>query len=72
MGERLPQYAKVIFDHTNIIFGVGTIENEFDQTCRIEVLPAEEIFDKEPELLLFAKSRLPRLLMPETDVLLVR
>ena len=65
-GERLPEYAKIVFDHCNIIFGVGTIENEFDQSCRIEVLPAEEIFDKEPELLRYAKSRMPRLLFPET------
>lgn len=72
MGERLPQYAKVVFDSCNIIFGVAPIENEFDQTCRIEVLPAEEIFEKEPELLLYAKTRLPRLLLPETDVLVVR
>ena len=47
MGERLPLYAKVVFDSCNIIFGVAPIENEFDQTCRIEVIPAEEIFDKE-------------------------
>ena len=72
MGERLPQYAKVVFDSCNIIFGVAPIENEFDQTCRIEVLPAEEIFEKEPELLLYAKTRLPRLILPETDVLMVR
>ena len=72
MGERLPQYAKVVFDSCHVIFGVAPIENEFDQTCRIEVIPAEEIFDKEPGLLLYAKSRLPRLLIPETDVLMVR
>lgn len=72
MGERLPQYAKVVFDSCNVVFGVAPIENEFDQTCRIEVIPAEEIFDREPELLLYAKSRLPRILLPETDVLLVR
>ena len=72
MGVRLPQYAKVVFDSCKVIFGVAPIENEFDQTCRIEVIPAEEIFEKEPELLLYAKSRLPRLLIPETDVLMVR
>ncbi len=59
MGERLPLYAKVVFDNCNVIFGVAPIENEFDQTCRIEVIPAEEIFDREPELLRYAKSRLP-------------
>lgn len=71
MGERLPLYAKVMFDNCNVIFGVVPIENEFDQTCRIEVIPAEEIFDREPELLRYAKSRLPRILLPETDVLIV-
>ncbi len=71
MGERLPLYAKVVFDNCNVIFGVVPIENEFDQTCRIEVIPAEEIFDREPELLRYAKSRLPRILLPETDVLIV-
>ena len=71
MGERLPLYAKVVFDNCNMIFGVAPIENEFDQTCRIEVIPAEEIFDREPELLHYAKSRLPRILLPETDVLIV-
>lgn len=72
MGERLPQYAKVVFDNCHVIFGVAPIENEFDQTCRIEVIPAEDIFEREPELLRYAKSRLPRILLPETDVLLVR
>lgn len=72
MGERLPQYAKVVFDNCHVIFGVAPIENEFDQTCRIEVIPAEDIFEREPELLRYAKSRLPRIMLPETDVLLVR
>ena len=71
MGERLPQYAKVVFDNCHVIFGVAPIENEFDQTCRLEVIPAEEIFEREPALLQYAKSRLPRILLPETDVLMV-
>ena len=72
MGQRLPEYARVVFDSCKVIFGVAPIENEFDETCRVEVIPAEEIFDREPELLLYAKSRLPRILIPETDVLVVR
>ncbi len=71
MGERLIEYAGISFSHCNIIFGVGVIENEFDETCRIEVIPSEEIFEKEPALLQYAKSRLPRILFPETDVLVV-
>lgn len=72
MGERLPKFAKVVFDNCNIIFGVAPIENEKDHTCRIEVIKSEEIFEKEPELLLYAKSRMPRIILPETDILIVR
>lgn len=72
LAERLPPYAKIVMDNSNIVFGVGLIENEEDKTCRIEVVPSEEIFQREPDLLLYAKSRLPRILFPETDVLVVR
>ncbi len=72
VGERIPLYARVVYDHSRIVFGVAAIENEFDETCRLEVVPGEEIFDREPALLRYAKTRLPRLLIPETDVLAVR
>ncbi len=71
MGDRMPKFAHVVFDHCNIVFGVAPIENEHDHTCRIEVLKSEEIFDREPELLKYAKSRMPRIILPETDILVV-
>lgn len=72
MGERLPVFAQAVFDHCHVAFGVAAIENEVDETCRIEVIPAEEIFTREPELLRYARTRLPRIILPETDVLVVR
>ncbi|MCI9609244.1 MAG: DUF2088 domain-containing protein [Oscillibacter sp.] len=72
MGERLPVFAKAVFHHSRVVFGVAVIENEIDQTCRIEVVPSEEIFDREPELLNYARTRLPRIILPETDILVVR
>lgn len=72
MGERLPVFAKAVFHHSRVVFGVAVIENEADQTCRIEVVPPEEIFDREPDLLNYARTRLPRIILPETDVLVVR
>lgn len=71
MGERMPKYAKVVFEHSHILFGVALIENAYDETCRIEAIPAERIFDEEPALLQYAKERMPRILFPETDVLVV-
>ena len=70
-GKRLPEYARVIWEHCNILFGVGLIENEFDETCRMEVIAGEENFTQQPPLLQYAKSRMPRLLFPETDILMV-
>ena len=72
MSERIPLFANVILDHANIIFGVAAIENERNRTCRIEVLRSDEILKREPALLDYAKSRMPRLLLPETDILVIR
>lgn len=72
MAVRMPQYSKQVFDSCHIAFGVAIIENEKDLTCKLEVIPAEEIFDREPNLLKYAKSRMPRFLFSEADVLVVR
>ncbi len=72
LAERLPPSARIVMENSNVVFGVGLIENEFDETCRMEIVPGEAIFDREPALLNYAKTRLPRLLFPETDVLIVR
>lgn len=72
LAKRIPIFAKVVLEHAPISFGVGVMENALDQTCRVEVLKGEEIMEKEPALLEYAKSRMPRLMLPETDVLIVR
>ena len=72
LAKRIPVFAKVVLEHAPISFGVGVIENALDKTCRIEVIKGEEIMEKEPALLEYAKSRMPRLMLPETDVLIVR
>ena len=70
--ERIPAFGQVIIDTNNVIFGVGLIENAYEHTCRIEVVKGEEIAEKEPPLLEFAKVQMARILFPETDILVVR
>lgn len=70
--ERVPGFAKVILDNTNIKLGVAIIENAYDETCRLEVIPAAEILEREPELLQYAKNHMARILIPKTDVLVVQ
>lgn len=69
---RIPLVGNYVRTHTNVLFGVGTIENAYDQTNRIVVLRNEDIPRQEPALLEYAKSLMPRILVPETDVLIVK
>lgn len=69
---RIPLFGNYVRTHTNVLFGVATIENAFDETNRIEVMKNSEIPVKEPELLKYAASLMPRILIDSTDVLIVK
>ncbi|MFD2670315.1 lactate racemase domain-containing protein [Marinicrinis sediminis] len=71
MAENVPAMAKLMLQALPIVFGVAVVENAYDETCRIEVLGAQEIEHKEPELLEEAKRRLPKLLFKQLDVLVI-
>ncbi|MEK3722034.1 MULTISPECIES: lactate racemase domain-containing protein [unclassified Paenibacillus] len=71
MAENVPAMATIMIDKLPIVFGVALVENAYDQTCRIEVLPAEQIEAREEELLKEAKERLPKILFDQVDVLVI-
>ncbi|WP_227937752.1 lactate racemase domain-containing protein [Alkalihalobacillus deserti] len=71
MAENVPAMANMMMEKTPILFGVATLENAFDKVARIEVLAAEEIEEKEPELQALAKEFLPKLFFEQLDVLVI-
>lgn len=71
MAENVPAMARIMIDKLPILFGIALVENAYDQTCRIEVLPAAEIEQREIVLLEEAKSRLPKILFEQIDVLVI-
>ena len=71
MGRIMPMIGREILKKTNIVAGVGIIENAFDETCKIEVLTKEEIPEKEPALLVEAKEKMGHILFDTADVLVV-
>lgn len=71
MAENVPAMAKVMIELLPIVFGVALVENAYDETCRVEVLPIEIVDKREPELLEEAKARLPKLLFSQLDVLVI-
>ncbi|WP_028610136.1 lactate racemase domain-containing protein [Paenibacillus harenae] len=71
MAENVPAMARVMMNKLPIRFGVAIVENAYDQICRIEVLGTDVMEEREKELLLEAKSRLPQIFFPELDVLVI-
>lgn len=71
MTKSIESVGRVILDKAKVLFGVGLIENAYDKTYRIVTLLPEEIPEREPELLLEAKSKMASLLLQEADVLVV-
>ena len=55
-GELLPKAAKFIMSKKNFLFGVAMVENAADETALIEVVPAEQMFEREPVLQAKAKE----------------
>ena len=71
LAENVEQFAFGILEHAKILFGVGLVENAFDKTAVIRAMTKEEIPQLEPELLELAKSKMARILIDQTDVLVV-
>jgi hypothetical protein len=70
-GELLPAAARLIMAKKSFLLGVAMVENAADETALIEVVPAEQTFDREPVLQAKAKELMARLQFDEVDVLVV-
>ncbi|MDO5416243.1 MAG: lactate racemase domain-containing protein [Lachnospiraceae bacterium] len=71
MARNLPANAKVIVENSKILFAIPCVENAYDETALIEAIPANQIFEREPELLKTAFSNMPSIKVEEADVLVV-
>lgn len=71
MSRRIEDLAREAIEKSNLIFGVGILENAYDETCKIVALPREEILAREPGLLQEARGNLPQILFSDYDVLIV-
>lgn len=72
MAENILLSAKVSLDKLNILFGVATIENAYDEVAQIEIMNKEEILIKEPLLLKKSKELMGKLYLDNIDVLIVK
>ena len=70
-AELLPQIRDVNITARNVLFGVGIVENAYDETALVEAIPAQALSTREPELQALAKRMMPQLEFDENDVLVI-
>ena len=72
-AELIPKAAQMIVEKTKVLFALGIVENAYEQTYKIEVLPREDILTMKREMALLEESKniMGRLLFPEFDVLVI-
>ena len=63
--------ARKIMRHSNLLFGVGSVENGYGQTAAISVCPKDNIEEMEKELFKSAKAYAPCLPFDEADIIII-
>ena len=71
MGKSVWNFGSVILENCRVLMGLAVVENGEHRTARIEGIQAAQIRKREPELLAYAKSLMPRIPFDNLDVLLV-
>lgn len=71
MARNIELFGHFILGHAPILFGLGIVENAYDQTYVIKAIEPSRIAKEEPDLLCLAKEKLGKLLFPSCDILVV-
>ena len=71
MSENIMEMADYFYRHMNVAFGVGVIENAYDETNRIVCFGADEILEKEPACLRTAFTMMPQIYFRKYDILIL-
>ena len=70
-GTSLPNAASKLIEKIPFLFGVGMVEDAYDNTAIIEAIPAAELLNKEAKLQIKAKELMGRICFDQIDILVV-
>ena len=70
-GDLLPKVAEHVLAKTPFLFGVGLVENAYDETVIVEAIPAPRLIERECVLQAEAKARMGRIFFHDIDVLVI-
>ena len=69
--KQIPEAGQFFLKNAKVLFGVASVENGYEQVMRVEVIPTDNIVERERELLVLAKKSMARLPFDDIDVLVV-
>jgi Lactate racemase N-terminal domain len=69
--DYMVEAGKKVFSSGKVLFGVGIVENAYEETAMIEAIPPERVVGREAELLKESARLMPRLPVSDIDVLFV-
>ena len=69
--DYMVEAGKEIFASGKVLFGVGIVENAYEETAIIEAIPPERVAEREAELLQESAKLMPKLPVSDIDVLFV-
>jgi len=69
--ELVSEAAPMILSRVPILLGVAVVENAFDEIAHVEAIDADQILNREPELLELAKRKMPRLPFDSADLVII-
>ncbi|MDY3553660.1 lactate racemase domain-containing protein [Gemmata sp. JC717] len=71
LRDMIPESGRVILAKTPFVGGLAIIENAKEETARLEVVDRDDLWAREPELLIEARGLMGRLPFPGADVLII-
>lgn len=72
MAANLEAGARLLLEqYPHVLGGLASVENEADACCLVEAVPVDRLLERDAELLLLARQRLPRLPVSDLHALLI-
>ncbi len=69
--DYMVEAGEKVFGSGKVLFGVGIVENAYEETAMIEAIPPERVLEREAELLKESARLMPKLPVSDIDVLFV-
>ncbi len=70
-AERIPQVCEVFLEKAPLAFGVGIVQNAYDEISELEVMGKDKILERDAALLEIAKSKIAKFKFHDIDVLII-